>query len=126
MRPSSRYNSSILGVLLWSALVLPAAAEKLVVADGISVTRTSYAVPGNEQPFSGFLPKTPAQAEANKNFFEFVDRVSPNRPVAAEHAAARGWQAIEARDFGLAAKRFNQATCSIHSSPRSTTASRSS
>ncbi len=87
-----------------------ARAEMVEVAPGVNVTRKSFQAPVNEQPFFRFSEKAPQLRDADEQFVAEVIKAAGSRESAFHAAAHRGWQAIAANDFALAAKRFNQAS----------------
>jgi Tfp pilus assembly protein PilF len=94
------------------ALVLcgtAAMAEMVDVAPGIQVTKRTYAVPIEQQPFYGFAEKTPEQRAADDNFVAALTAAAGTRQKAFEVATMRGWKAITDGKAGEAALRFNQA-----------------
>jgi predicted Zn-dependent protease len=84
-------------------------AQTVEVAPGVQVTRKTYKVPSDEQPFFGFAEKTEEQREADAKFIADITETAGSKEKAFEAAMLRGWQAITANRFGEAAKRFNQA-----------------
>ncbi len=94
------------------ALVLcggAAMADVVDVAPGVQVTKRTYAVPVNQQPFYGFAEKTPEQRAADENFVTALIAAAGTRQKAFEETTARGWKAITNGRAGEAALRFNQA-----------------
>jgi Tfp pilus assembly protein PilF len=90
------------------ALVSPALAETVEIAPGVRVTKKTYSAPVNEQPFYGFIEKTPEMRMADAKFVEIVTgKVS--RETASKDVSMRGWQAIAAGKLDEAGRRFNQA-----------------
>lgn len=86
-----------------------ATAETVEVAPGVQVTKKTYPVPENEQPFFGFSIKTSAQHDADDKFVAQVVQLSGSRQQALEAALKRGWGALLAGDVITASRRFNQA-----------------
>lgn len=100
----------IFPVLILSLIsVSSAAAEVAVVAPDVSVTKKSYPVPDNEQPFFGFVSKTPAQILADEKFTAQIVQVSGSRALALDEVLKRGWKALASGDMAMASRRFNQA-----------------
>jgi Tfp pilus assembly protein PilF len=66
-------------------------------------------VPGNEQPFFGFVTKTPAQIAADQTFVTQVVQLLGSRDRASHDALKRGWGALLSGDAVAASRRFNQA-----------------
>ena len=86
----------------------PCLAEMVEVAPGITVSRKSYRVPANEQPFFGFSAKSEAERRADLAFVRgIVNLVGAGEAV--RESLRRGREALAAGDFATAAKRFNQA-----------------
>jgi Tfp pilus assembly protein PilF len=90
------------------ALVSPALAETVEVAPGVRVTKKTYSAPINEQPFYGFVEKTPEMRAADDKFVQIVTG-KLTRETASKDASMRGWRAIAAGKFDEAGRRFNQA-----------------
>ena len=86
-----------------------AAAETVEVAPGVQVTKRTYPVPVNEQPFFGFTAKTEAQREADDKFLNAVLEATGTREKALDEIIKRGWRALGAGRPNEAAQRFNQA-----------------
>jgi predicted Zn-dependent protease len=86
-----------------------AAAETVEVAPGVKVTKKSFSAPPSEQPFFGFVDKTPALREVDATFVASLVKVFGTREKAFADASNRGWRAIDAGNSPEAAKRFNQA-----------------
>jgi predicted Zn-dependent protease len=107
----SRCFTQVPAVALLVILVpaLPAAAETVEVAPGVSVTKRTYAAPINEQPFFGFAVKNPDQKAADDKFVAAILEAAGTREKAFEETTKRGWRAIGAGRIGEAAQRFNQA-----------------
>lgn len=98
-----------LAFLAVAAWTLPAVAETVEVAPGIQVTKRSFAVPANEQPFFGFKAKTEAQREADDKFVKALLEAAGTREKALDEIIRRGWRALGAGKVNDAAHRFNQA-----------------
>jgi predicted Zn-dependent protease len=94
------------------ALLMSAAhanAQTVEVAPGVQVTKKTYPVPINEQPFFGFSAKTPEQSVADQQFVAALLQATGSQDKAFENASKRGWNAIYSGNYAEAAKRFNQA-----------------
>jgi predicted Zn-dependent protease len=91
------------------ALVLPAAAETVEVAPGVRVTKKTYAAPVNEQPFYGFINKTPQMLEADTKFKATVLQITGTPQKAIEETTRRAWNSFFTGDIPEATRRFNQA-----------------
>jgi hypothetical protein len=105
-------KGATLALLAWALIGFPsvAQAQKVEVAPGVSVTRKTYPVPGNEAAFYNFAEKTASQKANDDHLIAEVLKLTPDRSAAAAHAIVRGWEAlISQRDYATAAKRFNQA-----------------
>jgi predicted Zn-dependent protease len=97
-------------LVLTLMLACPAVAEMVEVAPGVHVTKKTYPVPDNEQPFFGFVvTKTPAHIAADEKFVTQVVQLSGSRPRAVDEALKRGWGALLSGDAVMASRRFNQA-----------------
>jgi Tfp pilus assembly protein PilF len=96
-------------LILVFMIAAPAAAETVQVAPGVYVTKKNYPVPESEQPFYGFVTKTPAQVAADEKFMSEILRLSTSRQGALEDALKRGWRALSSGDSITAGRRFNQA-----------------
>jgi Tfp pilus assembly protein PilF len=96
-----------LALLVWLAAAAQAAAEMVIVAPGISVTKRSYDAPINEMPFFGFREKTADQLEADREFIASVD-LHGDRERGVQRAIQLAAQALAAGDIALAARRYNQ------------------
>ena len=92
-----------------TASMHPAAADTVEVAPGVQVTKRTYPVPANEQPFFGFAVKTEAQREADDKFLKAVLEAAGTREKALEEIVKRGWRALGSGKANEAAQRFNQA-----------------
>jgi predicted Zn-dependent protease len=97
------------GVLL-ALLSNAATAETVEVAPGVRVTKKTFAAPVNEQPFYGFVEKTPQMREADEKFKAAVLKVTVTQQKAVEEMARRAWSAFFAGDIPEATRRFNQAS----------------
>lgn len=86
-----------------------ARAETVEVAKDVAVTRKTYAAPFNEQPFYGFIDKTPEQRSIDERFVASIIGITGSREKAFENANERGWFMVSKGNFADAAKRFNQA-----------------
>lgn len=89
--------------------VQPARAEMVEVAPGVKVTKKVYSGPINEQPFFGFVEKTPAMRAIDDAFVSGIIQAVGTREKAFEETALRGWKALALGNLPEAAKRFNQA-----------------
>lgn len=89
--------------------VQPARAEMVEVAPGVKVTKKVYSGPINEQPFFGFVEKTPAMRAIDDAFVSGIIQAAGTREKAFEETALRGWKALALGNLPEAAKRFNQA-----------------
>lgn len=83
--------------------------EKADFGNGIRVTKKAFDAPVNEQPFYGFIEKSAQLEKADKRFLDAVDSSEHSRKQWFDDAIFKGWEAIEKQDYGLAARRFNQA-----------------
>jgi len=86
-----------------------AAAETVEVAPGVKVTKRTFQAPSNEQPFFGFVEKSPSLREADETFVASVVKAFGSRKNAFDATTSRAWRAIAAGNIPEAAKRFNQA-----------------
>src|SRR5262245_51219937 len=86
-----------------------ARADVVDVAPGVQVTKRTYEVPTNQQPFYGFAEKTPEQRAADESFVTALTAAAGTRQKAFEETTKRGWKAIADGRTGEAALRFNQA-----------------
>jgi predicted Zn-dependent protease len=98
---------AVLVLMLVSAS--PAAAETVEVAPGVHVTKKTYPVPKNEQPFFGFATMTPYLNTVNEQFVAQVLQDFGSRERALDGALKRGWSAVSSGDAVIAGRRFNQA-----------------
>lgn len=89
-------------------LISPALAEMVEVAPGVRVTKKTYSVPVNEQPFYGFVEKTPEMRATDDKLVQAVLGTA-KRDAASKDASMRGWRAIAAGRLDEASRRFNQA-----------------
>jgi len=96
-------------LFILALLVSPAFAEVVQVAPGLSITKKTYSVPQNEQPFYGFSGKTTDLIAADEKFIAQVIQVSGSRERALDEALRRGWNALASGDAVTASRRFNQA-----------------
>ncbi len=83
--------------------------EMVEVAPGVFVTKKVYPVQANEQPFFGFIQKTPEIRDVDAKFTAGAISAMGNKDKAADEILARGWSALSAGDNVTAARRFNQA-----------------
>lgn len=91
------------------ASTLPATADMVEVAPGVLLTKRSYTAPVNEQPFFGFVAKTPEQKAEDEKFVSAIVAATGSREKAFEETTKRAWIAIQAGKVREAAVRFNQA-----------------
>jgi Flp pilus assembly protein TadD len=80
------------------------------ISQGVHVRPQKLAVPINEQPYFGFLPKSAGQQVADERLVATALGQGYTRQQAADHSAKAGWQAIMRGDWSTASKRFNQAS----------------
>jgi Tfp pilus assembly protein PilF len=90
------------------ALVSSALAETVEVAPGVRVTKKTYSAPINEQPFYGFIEKTPGMRAADDKFVQIVTEKA-TRETGSKDVSMLGWRAIAAGKLDEAGRRFNQA-----------------
>lgn len=83
--------------------------EKADIGNGIQVAKKAFDAPVNEQPFFGFVEKSAEMEKADKRFLDTIDSGERSRKQWFDDAIFKGWEAIEKQDYGLAARRFNQA-----------------
>src|SRR5262245_55899594 len=86
-----------------------ARADVVDVAPGVQVTKRTYPVPIEQQPFYGFADKTPEQRATDDKFVTALTAAAGTRRKAFEETTMRGWKAIADGRPGEAALRFNQA-----------------
>lgn len=93
------------------AWLLPgfAIAQTVEVAPSVKVTKKTYSAPANEQPFFGFVDKTPEQRATDDRFVAAATEALGTKQKAFEETIKRGWIAINSGNVAEAAKRFNQA-----------------
>lgn len=111
MQFTSKLRDLGLAILIAAVLGLPfgaQAAEKVEVAPGVMVTKKSYPVPVNEQPFFGFVKKNSTMEEADRNFVAAILRKG-SAEKGQDAVLGMGWRAFHSGDYSTAAKRFNQA-----------------
>ncbi|HEY8383699.1 MAG TPA: tetratricopeptide repeat protein [Microvirga sp.] len=95
---------------LGTGAALPALAQPVEVAPGVTVNRRVYPVPANEAPFFNFAAKSADQKAADDALVARVRGTGIDPRHAAQRALAQGWQAvIQGQDFATGARRFNQA-----------------
>lgn len=87
----------------------PVRAETVEVAKDVRVTKKSFAAPSDEQPFFGFMEKTPAQRAVDDKFVADLIQAAGSRDKAFDATVQRGWALIGKGNYAEAAKRFNQA-----------------
>lgn len=80
------------------------------IANGVTVKPERLALPVNEQPYFGFVSKPVEMKAADEKMISAVQAQGYTRQQAANHAAQRGWEAINKGDWSTASKRFNQAS----------------
>jgi predicted Zn-dependent protease len=98
-------------IIVAAAIVLfsgSAFAQCVTVAPNICVTKKSYNVPSNEQPFYGFIEKNKQMLDADAKLIDFIQKNSTLEDGAAQ-ALRRGWEAFLVGDLVIAGRRFNQA-----------------
>jgi Tfp pilus assembly protein PilF len=98
-----------IALLVMLISVRPALAQTIEVAPGIQVTKKTYSAPINEQPFYGFVEKSPALREADEQFLKGIVMLTGSRQAAFKQTTMRGWKALSAGNFPEAALRFNEA-----------------
>ncbi len=108
MRKSSRFISALSGIV-FALIASSAAADQIEIGDGVYVSRKSYRAPANEQPFYGFIKKSPPQLEADKTLTEQITKKGYSKSYAFNRAMLNGWRAVGSGKLDLAARRFNQA-----------------
>ena len=97
-------------LILMSVVATDAAAAKSVeVADGVYVTKTTFASPANEQPFFGFATKSPMQIGADKALLSRIKDLGFSKEKAFRRAVYLGWKAVGRKNLAEAGRRFNQA-----------------
>lgn len=111
LKPAVRRLASMAVLVALSATLFaaPLRAETVEVAPGVRVTKKSYPAPPNQQPFFGFVAKTPEQRAADEKFVDALVAATGSRQKAFEEASLRGWRAIGKNSAIEAAQRFNQA-----------------
>ena len=106
---SSRPRGLFLALIVClSTFGMASADEQIEVAPGVKVTKHTYPVPINEQPFYGFQPKNQAEQDADRKLLEATKSMGPLEKIA-DHLETRGWQAFASQNYVVAAQRFNQA-----------------
>lgn len=105
----SRLVMRLLAPVLALVVCGAAMADVVNVAPGIQVTKRTYPVPIEQQPFYGFAEKTPEQRAADESFVTALTAAAGTRQKAFEETTKRGWKAIADGRTGEAALRFNQA-----------------
>lgn len=86
-----------------------ASAETVEVTPGVQVTKKTFSGPSSEQPFFGFIVKTPEQRAADEKFVKAMLEAAGTREKAFDETTKRGWRAVTKGNAGEAAQRFNQA-----------------
>ena len=97
----------LIASFVWSAT---ASAETVEVVPGVRLTKRSYDLPINEQPFYGFAKKNHIMLDADKKFIESELKAVGTPEKAYERSLGYGWQAFNAGHLVIAARRFNQAS----------------
>lgn len=97
--------------LVWSAA---ASAQTVEVVPGVRLTKRSYGVPINEQPFYGFAQKNQIMLDADRKFRESQLKEFGTPEKAYEQSLGYGWQALRNGYPVIAARRFNQASLFTH------------
>jgi Tfp pilus assembly protein PilF len=100
---------ALFAFFIMALLISSAVAETVEVAPGVRVTKKHYPAPDDEQPFFGFVTKTPAQIAADEKFTTEVSRLSASRQHIVDETLKRGWKALISGDLVTAGRRFNQA-----------------
>lgn len=110
-RPAVRRSLLVMIAAAFGALWLtaPVRAETIDVAPGVRVTKKSFSGPANQQPFFGFIARTPEQRAADDKFVADLVAATGSRQKAFEEVSLRGWRAIGKNNAAEAALRFNQA-----------------
>ncbi len=85
-----------------------AAAECVKVGPEICLPLNKYDVPINELPLYGLVQKTPDQKAADGEFIKAVLK-NQTTEVAVSRVLGAGWDALNKKDYVVAARRFNQA-----------------
>lgn len=101
----------LIASLVWSAT---ASAQMVDVVPGVRLTKRSYSVPINEQPFYGFAKKNQIMLDADKTFRESELKTWGTPERAFERSLRNGWEAIKNGYPVIAARRFNQASLFTH------------
>ena len=97
----------LIASLAWSALAF---AETVEVIPGVRVTKKTFNVPINEQPFYGFAKKNAVMLDADKTFKEAELKTAGTQEKAFERSMRNGWDALGNGYPVIAARRFNQAS----------------
>jgi predicted Zn-dependent protease len=99
---------TLIAILLFSSLTTAAIAECVQVGPEICLPLNKYKVPINELPLYGLVQKTPEQKAADEKFIETVVK-DQTREQVVNRALDVGWDALNKKDYVIAARRFNQA-----------------
>ncbi|OGX88194.1 tetratricopeptide repeat protein [Hymenobacter glacialis] len=81
----------------------------LLLFAGCSASSQSCPEGINLLPMYARAQKCPEQVQADKEFLAECDEQFPNRVLASQHHANKGWEYFEQRQIDPAIKRFNQA-----------------
>lgn len=84
-----------------------AIAECVPVGPEICLPLNKYKAPINELPLYGLVQKTPEQKAADGKFIEDVLK-NQTREEAVSRILGAGWDALNKKDYVIAARRFNQ------------------
>lgn len=97
-------------LVLFFVLILPtsAIAECVQVGPEICLPLNKYKVPINELPLYGLVKKNDAEKAADEKFIEAVLKDQTKEQVV-NQLLQRGWEALDKKDYVIAARRFNQA-----------------
>lgn len=107
---SPKHLSWAAAIILFTLHADAASAETVEVAPGVHVTKKTFSAPVNEQPFYGFVEKTPQMRETDEKFKVAVLTITGTPQKAAEETARRAWNSFFAGNIPEAARRFNQAS----------------
>ena len=107
--PRHRLWLAAAAVVLLALLSNAANAETVEVAPGVRVTKKTFPVPANEQPFFGFIAKSQALRESDAKFIAAAITAVGSPDKAADEILRRGWVALASRNMVEAGRRFNQA-----------------
>ena len=95
-------------IVFSSVFCTVAAAECVQVGPEICLPLNKYKVAINELPLYGLVKKTPEQKAADDKFIEDVLKTATREQVV-DRALNVGWEALDKKDYVVAARRFNQA-----------------